>query len=79
MVNDFSISSGMIQAPVDDEHIVALELLSSGESTSYQSTLKIVSAEGSRGPRQSPQITRKHPVSWSTCWEIASSASVGEI
>lgn len=55
-----------IQVLVDDAHIAALQLLSSDKYAPYQSTLKIVRAEGSRGPSQAPQVTRKHPVSRNT-------------
>jgi hypothetical protein len=45
-----------------EEHAAALQALANRNSVPYAQTLRMVLCEGSNGPHQPPQISRKAPV-----------------
>jgi hypothetical protein len=45
-----------------EEHAAALQALANKNPVPYAQTLRIVQCEGSNGPYQPPQISRKAPV-----------------
>ena len=54
---------GLLQAKQAglDLHVQSLQQLSNGAAVPYQETLRVVSHEGSRAPRQVYKQSQKHP------------------